>query len=817
MLFFKCKNCYREVDIIFRKYNFEKGLKFSIRKFSVGIASVAIGSLLFISPQVLADETTSVTSATTPTGVTATDANLVNPNNSTPTSTNRSATSTQGSNLSNTSEIIKPATLAATSPTTDNAAPSVDKRTYATSGDWTLQNPYADSVRNKNISPSVRDESFKSAETTVVRDDNSTVKVTATITPVEGNDEGSGILTNGGNQSEYKATSEMFVGNVDPAKIPALGVYTQPGRTEGGSKLSDKLNFNGKAPSTILTLKFDKAVTDPIIDLSGVGGNARLSFTETVMENGKIVEKFDYARGSYNSTFFELITPGISLEKASSGVNLTVTANTVDVTDKNTFNESVVNPSDEDFVNGPDRTPDAVPAGTGSIRLKGTFTEASFKLYHQAVPFTAFSKEKYHTGDGYYNSIANVRPTVVKPDSINGLNKHASDVIDDKISDNNDISNDDLLRLSVRLQNPRGSVVVNYIDTEGNIIGTEYKDTTDAIPGTHYNTAESSGDLNSDATVERPSTITKDGKVYELVAENITVPVGKVNSDGTLATNGSSFNYGTDAASGEVAEGTKSVTYVYSIKQESKGNVHARYVILGTETELASAKTVKSEAPIDEAYSDKAPATLEKDGKLYEFVHVRDNKGDAPADGKVTEQDQTITYEYKLKKDDSEAVGNVVINYVDETGNVIKKPILDTHESKVGTPYDTTDYKFAEIKFNGKIYKLVSAKTMGNEFGKVTEGTTEVTYVYRESVKSTLPKETGISIPSESESPKFISTQTTENRPNKGVLTSSKNPTNKSVLPTTGEESNRILGVVGITLVATTATLAASSLKRRKN
>lgn len=802
---------------MFRKYNFEKGLKFSIRKFSVGIASVAIGSLLFISPQVLADETTSVTSATTPTGVTATDANLVNPNNSTPTSTNRSATSTQGSNLSNTSEIIKPATLAATSPTTDNAAPSVDKRTYATSGDWTLQNPYADSVRNKNISPSVRDESFKSAETTVVRDDNSTVKVTATITPVEGNDEGSGILTNGGNQSEYKATSEMFVGNVDPAKIPALGVYTQPGRTEGGSKLSDKLNFNGKAPSAILTLKFDKAVTDPIIDLSGVGGNARLSFTETVMENGKIVEKFDYARGSYNSTFFELITPGISLEKASSGVNLTVTANTVDVTDKNTFNESVVNPSDEDFVNGPDRTPDAVPAGTGSIRLKGTFTEASFKLYHQAVPFTAFSKEKYHTGDGYYNSIANVRPTVVKPDSINGLNKHASDVIDDKISDNNDISNDDLLRLSVRLQNPRGSVVVNYIDTEGNIIGTEYKDTTDAIPGTHYNTAESSGDLNSDATVERPSTITKDGKVYELVAENITVPVGKVNSDGTLATNGSSFNYGTDAASGEVAEGTKSVTYVYSIKQESKGNVHARYVILGTETELASAKTVKSEAPIDEAYSDKAPATLEKDGKLYEFVHVRDNKGDAPADGKVTEQDQTITYEYKLKKDDSEAVGNVVINYVDETGNVIKKPILDTHESKVGTPYDTTDYRFAEIKFNGKIYKLVSAKTMGNEFGKVTEGTTEVTYVYRESVKSTLPKETGISIPSESESPKFISTQTTENRPNKGVLTSSKNPTNKSVLPTTGEESNRILGVVGITLVATTATLAASSLKRRKN
>ncbi|HEO6490562.1 TPA: MucBP domain-containing protein, partial [Streptococcus agalactiae] len=345
---------------------------------------------------------------------------------------------------------------------------------------------------------------------------------------------------------------------------------------------------------------------------------------------------------------------------------------------------------------------------------------------------------------------------------------------------------------------PKGRVVVDYV-IEGT--ATKLKDTYVDTPtayirdkegqATPYNTAENDS--------EKPLLLDKDGIKYELV----------------------SIQEGSAAEKGTLREGEQHVVYQYrkvvEVPSVKVGNVHARYVILGTETELASVKTVKSEAPIDEAYSDRAPATLEKDGKLYEFVHVRDNKGDAPADGKVTEQDQTITYEYKLKKDESEAVGNVVINYVDETGNVIKKPILDTHESKVGTPYDTTDYKFAEIKFNGKIYKLVSAKTMGNEFGKVTEGTTEVTYVYRESVKSTLPKEMGISIPSESESPKFISTQTTENRPNKGVLTSSKKPTNKSVLPTTGEESNRTLGVVGITLVATTATLAASSLKRRKN
>ncbi|MGT2659589.1 MucBP domain-containing protein, partial [Streptococcus saliviloxodontae] len=172
-----------------------------------------------------------------------------------------------------------------------------------------------------------------------------------------------------------------------------------------------------------------------------------------------------------------------------------------------------------------------------------------------------------------------------------------------------------------KVEEAKGSVVVNYVDTEGNVIGTEYKDSTEVAVGTAYNTAETAGDVDSTATVERPATITKDGKTYELVAEETAATVGTVNADGSLASNNAGFTFGTDAATGEVAEGTKSITYVYKLKEEPAtptGNVVARYVIEGTETEIADDKSVKTDAPVDEAYSDEAPAEITgKDGKVY--------------------------------------------------------------------------------------------------------------------------------------------------------------------------------------------------------
>ncbi|WP_449454220.1 MucBP domain-containing protein, partial [Streptococcus suis] len=101
------------------------------------------------------------------------------------------------------------------------------------------------------------------------------------------------------------------------------------------------------------------------------------------------------------------------------------------------------------------------------------------------------------------------------------------------------------------------------------------------------------------------------------------------------------------------------------------GDVVARYVLEGTETELAPSTTVKDDAPVDEAYSDQAPERLEKDGKVYELVRTRANDGDAPATGSVTEGTQTITYEYK-EVTPAVVTGNVDVAYVTEDGEVLE-------------------------------------------------------------------------------------------------------------------------------------------------
>ncbi|MDW8576431.1 MucBP domain-containing protein, partial [Streptococcus suis] len=78
------------------------------------------------------------------------------------------------------------------------------------------------------------------------------------------------------------------------------------------------------------------------------------------------------------------------------------------------------------------------------------------------------------------------------------------------------------------------------------------------------------------------------------------------------------------------------------------GSVVARYVIEGTEDEIADDKSVKpTDTPVDEPYGDTPPATITKDGKTYELVRTRTNEGDAPENGVVKEGEQTITYEYK--------------------------------------------------------------------------------------------------------------------------------------------------------------------------
>ncbi|MCK3904518.1 YSIRK-type signal peptide-containing protein [Streptococcus suis] len=319
----------------------------------------------------------------------------------------------------------------------------------------------------------------------------------------------------------------------------------------------------------------------------------------------------------------------------------------------------------------------------------------------------------------------------------------------------------------------KGSVVVNYIDTEGNVIKAPVTDTPSTSTGTAY-----------DTTDNKPETITtEDGTEYKLVPvltkgnENGSVvegttqvtyvyqkvtPVAKTgivvveyyNTAGekiatdvvdtpetttgtvyetldfkpaTITKDGVTYFYkevkDTSAAEkGTVVEGTTTVQYVY----EPAGSVTVNYVTTDGKVIKTPVKDEENAEP-GKTYSteDNKPTTITtEDGKTYKLVPSLTT---GEENGSVTSgEDKQVTYVYE------EVKGDVVVNYIDTEGNVIKAPVTDTASTSTGTAYDTTDNKPETITTeDGTEYKLVPVLTKGNENGSVVEGTTQVTYVYQ--------------------------------------------------------------------------------------
>ncbi|HEM5240850.1 TPA: MucBP domain-containing protein, partial [Streptococcus suis] len=320
----------------------------------------------------------------------------------------------------------------------------------------------------------------------------------------------------------------------------------------------------------------------------------------------------------------------------------------------------------------------------------------------------------------------------------------------------------------------KGDVVVNYIDTEGNVIKAPVTDTPSTSTGTSY-----------DTTDNKPTTITtEDGTEYKLVPvltkgeetgsvvegttqvtyvyQKVTTPAPKPNGSvvvNYVNTNGeiiaTSVNDTTDAAldttydttdfkpavikhngvtyfykevkagdneSGKVVEGTTEVTYVY----EPAGSVTVNYVTTDGTVIKSPVKDEENAEP-GKTYTteDNKPSTITtEDGKIYKLVPSLTT---GEENGSVTPgEDKQVTYVYE------EVKGNVVVNYIDTEGNVIASPVEDTSSTSTGTSYDTTDNKPTTITtVDGSVYELVPVLTQGNENGSVVEGTTQVTYVYR--------------------------------------------------------------------------------------
>ena len=239
-----------------------------------------------------------------------------------------------------------------------------------------------------------------------------------------------------------------------------------------------------------------------------------------------------------------------------------------------------------------------------------------------------------------------------------------------------------------------GNVVVHYVDTEGNTLAADTKDVENGSLSDKY-----------DTTDNKPAKLEKDGVVYYLTAKEL--------------------KEGSKPENGAVVEGTTEITYVY----EKAGQVVVHYVDEAGNTLQADAVDTKDGKPgakYDTSDNDMKPTRITTpEGKVFELVpaSTKGNENGSVEAGKITE----VTYVYK------EVKGNVVVHYTDEAGNTIAEDVKDTTDGSVSSAYDTTDNKPATITTkDGKLYVLVPTATKGDENGKVTEGTTEVTYVYKD-------------------------------------------------------------------------------------
>ncbi|HEM3471867.1 TPA: MucBP domain-containing protein [Streptococcus suis] len=257
-----------------------------------------------------------------------------------------------------------------------------------------------------------------------------------------------------------------------------------------------------------------------------------------------------------------------------------------------------------------------------------------------------------------------------------------------------------------------GSVNVNYVDTDGNVISPKVADETNEKDGTEYSTTDN-----------KPSTITTtDGKTYKLVPAG-TYNVGTVGEGNNLTAAGNGTATGVDSETGTVEAGTtKEITYVY---QEVKGSVVVNYVTTdGTVLQAPVTDTPETSTGTPYDTTDVKPETITTaDGKTYKLVPAL-TKGSETGD--VVPGVTEVTYVYE------EVKGDVVVNYVNTDGKVIATPVVDTKATSTGTAYDTTDNKPEKIieDATGDVYYYKEVQTGSNETGKVVEGTTEVTYVY---------------------------------------------------------------------------------------
>lgn len=169
----------------------------------------------------------------------------------------------------------------------------------------------------------------------------------------------------------------------------------------------------------------------------------------------------------------------------------------------------------------------------------------------------------------------------------------------------------------------------------------------------------------------------------------------------------------------KIPNGTETITYIYKLKETPKPTPAP------TPTPVEKPTTIHIDGNTGKEIAPKEDGT-----KPFKTI---DGYEPSPKDPKNVEnpKGETVRVYNIIKK------GNVEVRYVkdDASRTVLKEPVADTVGGKVGSDYDTTDHKPTTITKDGVTYELVRAE--GTEKGKVVEGKTVVTYVYRQAVEPT--------------------------------------------------------------------------------
>ncbi len=234
------------------------------------------------------------------------------------------------------------------------------------------------------------------------------------------------------------------------------------------------------------------------------------------------------------------------------------------------------------------------------------------------------------------------------------------------------------------------SVKAKFVDENDNEIQAEGVVKTDYTQvGTQY-------------TATKPNEITKDHLVYTF----------------------KNLKQGSAPENGRVSANEQVVTYVYSAK--IGGTVTAKY--MAGNTEIKASNIVAQNQQIGKEYSSQPPAEITKNNLKYVLDSPALANNSAPQSGRVTENAQTIIYNYVIKKG-----GTVTVHYQNESGvNIQNSFVLSPTDTQVGTEYSLqANNKPTEITKDHLVYTFKNLKQgSAPENGRVAENNQEITLVY---------------------------------------------------------------------------------------